>query len=113
MQSLVLWKSQYLIGANARCDVEHHRDVGKVNYEVRAGEMAQWLGALAVLPEDLGSIPGACKAANCHLLTPVAGQLIQPSGLYGIGNIWCIDIHAGKTHIHIKRNKFPKNYKMK
>ena len=31
-----------------------------------AGEMAQWLGALTALPEDLGSIPSTHMAAhNC------------------------------------------------
>jgi hypothetical protein len=33
-----------------------------------AGEMAQWLGALAVLPEDTGSVPGTYMVAhNCLL----------------------------------------------
>jgi hypothetical protein len=36
-----------------------------------AGKMAQWLGALAVLPEDLGSIPSthmACESRGSSAL---------------------------------------------
>lgn len=55
--------------------------------------------------------PGSSLSAyGCWLPsgTPVPGQLIHPSGLYDIDNICCIEIHAGKAHIHIKINKFPK-----
>jgi hypothetical protein len=37
------------------------------NKGTRAGEMAQWLRALAALPEDWGSIPSNHKAAYKHL----------------------------------------------
>jgi hypothetical protein len=32
-----------------------------------AGEMAQWFRALAVLPEDLGSVPNICVAVHSCL----------------------------------------------
>ena len=42
--------------------------------------MAQWLGALAVLPEDPGSVPGTHKTAYTYV-TSVPGLLI-PSHSY-------------------------------
>jgi hypothetical protein len=34
---------------------------------LRAGEMAQWLGALTILPEVLSSIPSNHMVAHNHL----------------------------------------------
>jgi hypothetical protein len=43
-----------------------------------AGEIAQWLGTLVVLPEDLGSLPNIHMAAHNYLsVTPVPGDPTQ------------------------------------
>lgn len=44
--------------------------------------MAQQLQALAVLPEDPGSIPNTYRSAHSHLEL-VPGVLILPSGFLG------------------------------
>lgn len=44
--------------------------------------MAQWLGVLAVLSEDLGSILSKASWLT-HLLTPVPGDLMPSSGSAG------------------------------
>jgi hypothetical protein len=50
--------------------------------EPAAGEMmAHWLRALAVLPEDPGSIPSTHMAAQNHSITLVPGGLIPSSDL--------------------------------
>jgi len=42
-------------------------EVGQPRKQIWAGEMAQWLGALAALPEVLSSIPSTHKVAHNHL----------------------------------------------
>jgi hypothetical protein len=48
------------------------------NMGERAGEMAQWLRALAVLPEDPGLF-GSSKPS----VTPGPGNLMHPSDIFG------------------------------
>jgi|UPI00001F09F7 hypothetical protein len=46
----------------------------------RTGEIAQWLLAVAALPEDLGLIPSSCMSFhNC--VTPVPGNPAPTFGL--------------------------------
>ena len=60
------------------------------NLILGAGEMAQWLRALTVLPEDLGLIPSTHKAAHNYPQHPL---------LDSTGTMYIL---AGKTLIHIK-----------
>jgi hypothetical protein len=55
--------------------------------------MAQWSGALAALPEELGSLPSTCRGAHRHLL--------QFRG--GGGGPWTLGVH--RVHIHTFRQK--------
>lgn len=41
---------------------------GRSNAKIRAGEMAQWLEAQAVLPENLGSSPSHLHETAHHCL---------------------------------------------
>ena len=66
--------------------------------------MAQWLRALAALPEDLGLITGIHMAAHYHLsITPVPGNPVPPSGFqrhqHASGVRTYIQV---ETSIHIK-----------
>lgn len=54
------------------------------------------LATLAVLAEDLGSVPGICMVAPNRLLSLVPGD--QTSSVH----VWCAYMHAGRTLIHIK-----------
>lgn len=49
------------------------------NLSFGAGELARWVRALALLPGDLGSIPGTHRAAK-HSLTSVSGHRAFSSG---------------------------------
>ena len=64
--------------------------------------MAQQLRALAALPEDMGSVPRTHIVAHKWLKIQVQG--IQHSLLAFMGTRYTarIDMHAGKTHIHMK-----------
>ena len=65
--------------------------------------MENWLNdrVLADLSDDLGSIP------STHSVIPVPGDLMPSSGLCGHqAHVWYTHRHAGKTFIHLKRNKF-------
>lgn len=45
--------------------------------------MVRWLRALAILAEDLGSVPSTHMASLNHLKNPVSRDLMPPSGLHG------------------------------
>jgi hypothetical protein len=59
--------------------------------------MAQWLAALAALPDDPGSVP------NTHTVVTIIGDSSsRRSNPMGIGHTRAAQvIHAGKTLIHI------------
>jgi hypothetical protein len=66
------------------------------------GEVAQWLRALAVLPEDQGSIPKCPHNGSQLSVSPVLGDLTPSSELLQQHTcVWCTDAHAGKIPIHI------------
>ena len=48
----------------------------------RTGAMTRWLGALAALPEDQGSIPSTHTEAHTPSVTPAPGDLMPSSGLW-------------------------------
>ena len=63
------WRQERVVGkkTGARSSRELEREgVNRIikHCIYRAGEMAQWLRTLAVLPEDLGSIPSTHMTAN-------------------------------------------------
>ena len=66
--------------------------------------MAQQLRALAALPEDQGSIPSTHMGGSQSCVSLVPGESsafpLVPSS--GTACMWHIDVHAGKTLIHIK-----------
>jgi hypothetical protein len=45
--------------------------------------MMQWLRALVVIPEDLGSVPSTDMVANYGSVTSVVGDLTPSSGTCG------------------------------
>lgn len=63
------------------------------------------LRALDTLVKDLDSIPNSHSSSQL-LVPPVPGALMSSSGLRGTGSMWCMDIRASKTPIHMKiKNK--------
>lgn len=66
----------------------------------RVGEMSQWLRTL-VFEEDLALIPSTHKTTHNH---PIQGSLM--TFLTSLDNhtcLWCTDIHASRTLIHINK----------
>lgn len=66
----------------------------------KAGEITQWLSALAALPEEQGSIPNTHMVAN-NSISRGFDALFSPSGA-PCTYVWHVDTHAGKKSIHIK-----------
>lgn len=67
------------------------------------GEMATWVGALATLPEDPGSVPQDLQPFT----TPPVLEDLTPTSV-GTAHTWWTDIQAGKASIHLKINKIKK-----
>lgn len=67
-----------------------------------AGKMAEWLRAWAVL-EDPGSVPSSHVVVHLHqwLQFQGTGHLLLASE--DTPRMWCTDVHAGKTAIHIAK----------
>lgn len=78
------------------------------NIKYKTGEMAQWLGWLTAVQEDLCWIPSTHTAGhNC--LIPVPGDLMFSSDLWGYQTqTQCTGIPVGKTLIQIKYTNFQK-----
>ena len=70
----------------------------KINLGAR--EMAQWLRALTIFPEDLSSISSSHIIAHTHLLSPALGNPMPPFGLQGHPHT-CTQTH---TYVYIKKN---------
>ena len=58
--------------------------------------MAQWLGALGILPEDLGSIPSTHTAFKAVCNSSSRGSMVLGP------HVAHRSVHAGETAIHIK-----------
>jgi hypothetical protein len=69
------------------CDIVARKD----DFRGMAGGMGQWLGALAALPEDLGSIPSNHLVAHTFLYIQFSGIWHPHTG-----------IHANKISINIR-----------
>lgn len=62
--------------------------------------MAQWLSIFFVLPENLGSIYSTHRIANSYLKTPVPGNVVFASGLFGnLARMWFTETHEVKTSL--------------
>lgn len=77
--------------------------------QVRAGEMAHRLRVLAVLPEDLCSIPSTHMTAYNCLVTPVPGDPAPPLILRAPGMYTVQRHHTGKIHVPITNNNVQLN----
>ena len=71
------------------------------------GKMAQWLRALAALPENLGSIPSIHVAAHKYLkLSSKAADNhfwpLQATPVYQ-AHTWYTDIHTGNIYIYMPK----------
>jgi hypothetical protein len=68
-----------------------------------AGEMAQWLRTLVLIEDPRFNFQHPHGGSQPYII-PVPGDPLPSSDLSGIR---CIDIHAGRTlvHIHIKQNE--------
>jgi hypothetical protein len=82
--------------------------IGKDVKTRRAGEMAQWLRALAAFPEDPGSVPCGASQLSVNSSPGRADTLFWL--LKALHTQWYTDIHLGK-HIQIKVNKVSNFYK--
>jgi hypothetical protein len=73
-----------------------------VNYSCRAGEVAQWLRALAALAGDRDLTP-SCHRELISVCNSWGGG-IQQLRWPPLGTVctWYTDTHVGKTLIHIK-----------
>lgn len=79
--------------------------------KMRLKEMAHKVRVLAILPEGPGSTPGTHKCLT--IIVPVTGDSIASSGLVGTNTQRYIDIHTGKTPMHIKIIIFSKRRRRK
>ena len=71
-------------------------------WELSVGSRECLLQHMVALPELLGSIPCSNKAArNCRYLQFWGSKALFLPQLY-ISHMWCTNIHAGKTPIHMK-----------
>jgi len=69
--------------------------------EPGAGEMVQWLRALAALAEVLSSVPSTHVVAHSLLWLWFLGGLKPPSDFYGYwAYTWYTHIHKDKTFTH-------------
>jgi hypothetical protein len=68
-----------------------------------SGGIAQWLRVFSACPEDPGWFDSQNPCGGSQLFTsPDSGDPQLSSGLHGQQIcIWCTDIYAGKTFIHI------------
>jgi len=70
---------QYVLGPGL--SLQHREGRRGEGERKEAGEMVQWLRALAAFPEDSGSIPSTHMAAHSHShLTPVPVPSSDPIG---------------------------------
>lgn len=65
-----------------------------------AGDMAEWLRALDVLIEDLGSIPSQTHDGLQLLITHVVGELMPPLACTSSACTRYIDSQVGRTQTH-------------
>jgi imidazoleglycerol phosphate synthase glutamine amidotransferase subunit HisH len=68
------------------------------------GEMAQWLRALAVLPEDLSSVPSTHDGSQPSVTPVLGGNLMPSSGLHG----HCMHIvhnYTSRHNTHTHKNQ--------
>ena len=67
-----------------------------------AREVAQWLGVLAALAEDLGWVPAPTGGSSQPLVTQVPGAPMSSSDTSGIYT-HMVHIHTSNlTHIHVR-----------
>ena len=78
-----------------------HNAIVKIIFAHGTGEMNQCLRPIAALAEDLSSIPSTHMAAHIYL-TPAQRQMTPTLSSTGASQTWYIDVHAGKTPVHIK-----------
>ena len=80
-----------LVTGAEKLSVIKKKTKNKTKNQAGALEMAQWLGALVALPEDLGSIPS----------TYMAAQKLSITSSRTSDNRTQADRHAKKTPMHI------------
>lgn len=71
-----------------------------------AGDMAQWLKALAAVPQDWWVFHFQHRDDDLQSsVTPILGNLTPSLAIEGITGMWCTAMPAGKTHIKFLRGK--------